>query len=267
MPFVHIKSLPFQKSFDVPQVIEGISNDFAKATGVGLEHVTVTWEFLLPGHYAVAGVAVQHQPDDSHPVLVQLLAPDFATPAQIEKALLAVAASISKRAKTSSKNIFIHYRQAHSGLVFDDGDIVRWYTHPSMHCSRRSPRASGQRTMSDSRVYSNKEKAPCFHKGLSIFWCPEEDSNLHTLRHTDLNRARLPIPPSGHARIIAWPMKQNCREFTAERVCRKALCFRMCHASLWHKPLISIEFLQSVDFPWRNLSFGSLRRSTMQERG
>ena len=30
------------------------------------------------------------------------------------------------------------------------------------------------------------------------FWCPEEDSNLHTLRHTDLNRARLPIPPPGH---------------------------------------------------------------------
>ena len=30
-----------------------------------------------------------------------------------------------------------------------------------------------------------------------IVWCPEEDSNLHTLRHTDLNRARLPIPPSG----------------------------------------------------------------------
>ena|GEM_PF-2095981 len=29
-------------------------------------------------------------------------------------------------------------------------------------------------------------------------WCPEEDSNLHTLRHTDLNRARLPIPPPGH---------------------------------------------------------------------
>ena len=28
-------------------------------------------------------------------------------------------------------------------------------------------------------------------------WCPEEDSNLHSLRNTDLNRARLPIPPSG----------------------------------------------------------------------
>jgi hypothetical protein len=31
-----------------------------------------------------------------------------------------------------------------------------------------------------------------------IRWCPEEDSNLHTFRHTDLNRARLPIPPPGH---------------------------------------------------------------------
>src|SRR5690349_5623540 len=30
-------------------------------------------------------------------------------------------------------------------------------------------------------------------------WCPEKDSNLHTLRYTDLNRARLPIPPSGQA--------------------------------------------------------------------
>ncbi len=39
------------------------------------------------------------------------------------------------------------------------------------------------------------------HAGACYFvfnWCPEEDSNLHTLRHTDLNRARLPIPPPGH---------------------------------------------------------------------
>jgi hypothetical protein len=29
------------------------------------------------------------------------------------------------------------------------------------------------------------------------FWCPGKDSNLHASRHTDLNRARLPIPPPG----------------------------------------------------------------------
>src|SRR5665647_3197338 len=36
--------------------------------------------------------------------------------------------------------------------------------------------------------------------GFHLYWCPEEDSNLHTFRHTDLNRSRLPIPPSGHFR-------------------------------------------------------------------
>ena len=29
-------------------------------------------------------------------------------------------------------------------------------------------------------------------------WCPRRDSNPHTLRHMDLNHARLPIPPRGH---------------------------------------------------------------------
>lgn len=37
-------------------------------------------------------------------------------------------------------------------------------------------------------------------KHTSGVWCPGEDSNLHALRHTDLNRARLPIPPPGLVR-------------------------------------------------------------------
>ena len=28
-------------------------------------------------------------------------------------------------------------------------------------------------------------------------WCPEQDSNLHVVKHTHLKRARLPIPPPG----------------------------------------------------------------------
>ena len=39
----------------------------------------------------------------------------------------------------------------------------------------------------------------CFYGGFSNFWCPGEDSNLHGLLHTDLNRARLPVPPPGHS--------------------------------------------------------------------
>ena len=36
-------------------------------------------------------------------------------------------------------------------------------------------------------------------------WCPGKDSNLHTLRHTHLKRARLPIPPPGHWIIFGDP--------------------------------------------------------------
>ena len=34
-------------------------------------------------------------------------------------------------------------------------------------------------------------------QALKEFWCPRRDSNPHTLRHMDLNHARLPIPPRG----------------------------------------------------------------------
>ena len=30
--------------------------------------------------------------------------------------------------------------------------------------------------------------------------CPEQDSNLHVVKHTHLKRARLPIPPPGQAK-------------------------------------------------------------------
>jgi phenylpyruvate tautomerase PptA (4-oxalocrotonate tautomerase family) len=126
VPFIHIKSLPFEKPLKVTDVVEGVTKDFAKATGIGLEHVTATWEFFSPGHYAVAWKAAQYQPQSSHPVLVDLLAPDFNVPAKIEQMFKSIASSISKRAKVPIDNIFINYRQAHSGMVFDAGEIFRW---------------------------------------------------------------------------------------------------------------------------------------------
>ncbi len=38
---------------------------------------------------------------------------------------------------------------------------------------------------------------PCSGWYSGTRWCPGEDSNFHVFRHTDLNRARLPIPPPG----------------------------------------------------------------------
>ncbi|MDT8405055.1 hypothetical protein [Sulfuriflexus sp.] len=111
---------------DASAVIEGLSKDFSNATGIGIEHITATWEVLPSGHYAVGGKTALQQPPTSHPVLVDLLAPDFNADESIEKMLRAVSSNISKRADVPINNIFINCRKAHSGMVFDAGEIVHW---------------------------------------------------------------------------------------------------------------------------------------------
>jgi len=126
MPFIFVKSLPFDGSFDASAVVEAVTMDFAEGTGTAPEHVTVIWELLPKGHYAVAGQAMEHQPQSSHPLLVEILAPDFNSADEIEKMLSTAASSISKRARVPIANIFINHRSAHAGMVFDAGEIVRW---------------------------------------------------------------------------------------------------------------------------------------------
>lgn len=126
MPFIHVKSLPFNEPRDVGAVLEGLTRDFAESTGINLEHVTATWDFLPEGNYAVAGSAAHHQPQASHPVLVELVAPDFNSPEDVEIMFESVASSISKRTKVQKDNIFISYRDVGSGMVFDRGEVVRW---------------------------------------------------------------------------------------------------------------------------------------------
>ncbi|OMH26591.1 hypothetical protein [Motiliproteus sp. MSK22-1] len=126
MPFIHIKSLPFETAIDIQPVVEAITLDFAKGTDVAAEHVSATWEFFNAGHYAVAGKAPKYQPENSHPILVDLLAPDFHSKAHIEKMLSIVAESVSKRLGVSINNIFVNHRQAATGMVFDQGKVVRW---------------------------------------------------------------------------------------------------------------------------------------------
>lgn len=126
MPFIHIKSLPFDPPLNMSPVVEGITKDFANGTGIGLEHVTATWEFISSGNYAVAGEAQHHQPSSTHPVLVDILSPDFNHMQQVEKMLQVAAKSISEHVRIPMGNIFINHRYARSGMVFDAGKVVKW---------------------------------------------------------------------------------------------------------------------------------------------
>jgi phenylpyruvate tautomerase PptA (4-oxalocrotonate tautomerase family) len=126
MPLIHIKSLPLASEFDTSAVLEELCRDFSAATGIAIQYVTVTWEYLPPGHYAVAGKAERQQPRDSHPVLVDLLTPDFHSTTRVETMVRAIAACIAARTPVDIGNIFVNHRRAHSGGVFGNGDLVRW---------------------------------------------------------------------------------------------------------------------------------------------
>ena len=126
MPFIHIKSLPFKQSLNVDEVIVSLSRDFSAQTKIAIEHVTITWDFFQPGHYAVSGRTVNHQPKDSHPILIDLLVPDFNLVDSIEQMLNIIAQSLAKQVGMPIENIFINCQYAYSSMVFDKGDVVKW---------------------------------------------------------------------------------------------------------------------------------------------
>ena len=126
MPFIHIRSLPFEESFDAPRVLKQVSREFSELTGIAIEHITVTWQFLEPEHYAVAGEIAYFQPKDSHPLLIRLLVPSFNSPKNIEFMMEHIANIVSKLTSLPKDNVFIHTELAHSQQVFDSGSIVSW---------------------------------------------------------------------------------------------------------------------------------------------
>ena len=54
-----------------------------------------------------------------------------------------------------------------------------------------------------SSASTNSATSPTYYVYLfPISMCPEQDSNLHVVKHTHLKRARLPIPPPGQLKDL-----------------------------------------------------------------
>ncbi len=126
MPFVHIKSLPLVRSIEVPTVLKGLVEDLAQATQTDLRHIHASWEYFQAEHYARGLSTPSQQPLSEHPILVDLLVPDIHDDEKIELMLRTIANSIAERAQFPYTNIFINHREAHSGRVFDEGEVERW---------------------------------------------------------------------------------------------------------------------------------------------
>ena len=124
MPLIHIRALPGQIEQNIPAAIGAISYDISQATSINHEHISITWTTIKPDHYAVAGVTASSQPDNSHPLLAELLLPEFHADEEVARIVAAVAASIATHTPIQLTNIFIHAQRAYSGQVFDNGELV-----------------------------------------------------------------------------------------------------------------------------------------------
>jgi hypothetical protein len=111
MPFVRVRSLPpTRPQFDARTASGAVRAELARATGIGEEHIAVTWT-------AVDGAAGEYR------AIADILAPDFHPAERVEEMLRSVARAVEREAGGPA---FVSFTAARSGWVYDDGDVVRW---------------------------------------------------------------------------------------------------------------------------------------------
>lgn len=126
MPFIHIKSLPQTVTVDLESVMRQLSSRFARDLDMHEKNVAITWEVLKPDCYLNNGRFVPEQPQESHPVIVDLLVPDFNSEPRIEKMMECIVELLAIALAIPVGNVFVNCRLASSGMVMDNGEIVKW---------------------------------------------------------------------------------------------------------------------------------------------
>ncbi|MGF1787665.1 hypothetical protein L4D00_17875 [Photobacterium swingsii] len=127
MPLIRIKSLPFsQQEVPIPQVLNSLSRAVSAATDIDPHHIMLTWDYIPAGHYVHGGKAVHQQPINTHPILIDLIAPNFNTEQQIASILELIASTLIEQVPVAKNNIFINFTPAYSDGVYDSGQVVEW---------------------------------------------------------------------------------------------------------------------------------------------
>ncbi len=124
MPVISIKTLPLDNSLNPAEILNKLCCDFAAQNGFKPEHVWAYWEFIKPDHYAVGSATSPVQKENTHSPIIRILAFEGNQKEKIKKMLETTAGILSKEMKIDIGNIFIEYSEAHSGMVFDGGNVV-----------------------------------------------------------------------------------------------------------------------------------------------
>jgi hypothetical protein len=125
MPIIRVASLAFEDQ-DMSSWSALVGEHFARSTEIPVKHVSVIWQIIPGGHYAHAGRISQFQSHQSHPIIVEIMLPDFYTLERVDKIIYSSVDAISLVSRMPKENIFVQVNRARSGAVFDDGRIARW---------------------------------------------------------------------------------------------------------------------------------------------
>jgi len=123
MPVIQIQALPQQLESDIPSLLARLCIAVAKDIDIPADYVSATWQTISPGRYAVGGETVMTQPRGSHPVIVELSAFEMSDKEKI-RGLLRTTGHFLEEALGLPGNVFILFRSARSGEVYDGGEVV-----------------------------------------------------------------------------------------------------------------------------------------------
>lgn len=123
------------------------------------------------------------------------------------------------------------------------GRFLSWAFHFAAHGESKHS-ANFFQIIGPSR--GRKPKAPSPEGGsydLEKIWCPGQESNLHTVTYTALNRARLPIPPPGQSMGMSREFFTFTWHWQGEiRGCRAAIGLRARSVLPYHRGMQSKWF-------------------------
>ncbi|MBA3581463.1 MAG: hypothetical protein H0W44_03305 [Gammaproteobacteria bacterium] len=126
MPIIQIKALPFAQKPNMTNVLEQLTTDFETSLGIGREQINIVWQWIEPNHYAAKGVVAAQQAHDSHPLLVEIIAPDFSKKTKIAQMLICVVNSLAASTGLPRENVYAMFREIHTGCSYHRGEIVKW---------------------------------------------------------------------------------------------------------------------------------------------
>ena len=126
MPVLQITALPQGESVDVPAVLDRLCSAVAEAMACPPESVWATWTTVNAGGYVIGGRgAPTVQPRNTHDPIARLSAFVGRDDATVERALMAIADTLTNALGLERGTAFVVYEELQPGRVYTGGQVRR----------------------------------------------------------------------------------------------------------------------------------------------